>query len=157
MSAPASTNKISNPAALRDEVVRALSANPRLSAVTVLAEDRLDLTTEIAKALGRAKGIVIVVVTGAAKGKSSNLPIAQATIDCLVEIAEIPAINRSPSGANLPAIDATLAAVETLHHFQWCHGRTLVFASVDYDMSEKLKMQKYTITLNTDVSFESSI
>lgn len=157
MSAPASANKVSTPAALRDEVVRVLSANPRLSAVTILAEDRLDLTTEIAKALGRAKGIVIVVLTGAAKGKSSNLPIAQATVECLVEVAEIPAINRSPSGANLPAIDAATAAIATLHHFQWCHGRTLIFDDLDYDMSEKLKMQKYTITLKTDVSFESSI
>ena len=148
-------NTVNTVAALRAEVTRKLSALPLLRQVAVLAEDKLNLPTEIAKALAQGKGFCVTVLTGSAKGKSPNLKPAQADVECIVEIAEIPPINRGSTGAQLPSIDATVAVVAELHHFEWCRGRVLVFDEAEFAQNDKIQMQKYTVIFKTDVSFEA--
>jgi hypothetical protein len=142
---------------LRAAAVRRLESLPALSGVPVIPEDRQNILTEIQKGLGLGGGLVLTVGTGNAKGTAPNLPIPQAEVEIVVEIAEVPAINRGSAGRQIPAIHAAVLAVVALHHFAWESGKTLVFDELLYDKDDKKSIVVYTAILKTRVSFEAQL
>ena len=142
---------------LRDAVVRRLESLPALAGVPVVPEDRMDIETEIRKALGQAGGLVVTVGTGGAKGAAPNDPLPQADVEVVVEVAEIPAVNRGPAGRKTPAVSAAVTAVVALHHFPWESGKALVFSEIIYNRDDKKQLVIYTAIFTTRVAFTAAL
>lgn len=142
---------------LRAATVRRLESLPVLAGVPVIAEDRMNILTEIQTALGQGGGLVVTVGTGSAKGAAPNDALPQADVELVVEVAEIPAINRGETGRKIPAITAAVIAVVALHHFAWERGKALVFDEFVYDREDKKQIVSYTAIFKTRVSFEAAL
>jgi len=138
---------------LRAAVVARLQAVPELAGVEILSEDRNDITTMINMALAQGKGLVLVVSTGAERFTQPSNPTPVATVELYVEVGEIPAINRTPSGSRLPASDASVLVIRALHHFAWTAGKVLVVTQKLYDRDDKKKLVTYTPILTTTVEY----
>jgi hypothetical protein len=138
---------------LRAAVVQRLQANEKLAGITILAEDRLDLSTEINKALATGKGIVITVATGSEKFRQGSNPVPVAEVELIVEVGEIPLINRSKNGARLPASEAAAIIVSALHHYPWEAGKVLVASEKIYDKDAKEKIVSYASVFTTLIQY----
>lgn len=136
---------------LREAVCRKLESLPELAGVPVIPEDRQNVVTEITKALSQAKGLCVVVNTGEGRCDAPGNPAATSELQLLVEIAEIPVINRSPAGLRLPAVDVMGIVVSTLHQHTDPTGGTLTF--VDWSFMND-KVIKYTPAFSTRVMFK---
>lgn len=139
---------------LRAAAVRRLEVIPALAGVPVIAEDRLDIDTEIRKALGTGGGLVLTVGTGSMKCLQPSNPTPTVDTELVVEAAEIPPINRGASGKKIPGILAAVIATRALHHFVWETGRTLTLDEILYDRDSKQKLVIYTIVLTTHVTLD---
>lgn len=142
---------------LRAAVVRRLESLPALAGVPVIGEDRMNIATEIQKALGQAGGLCVTVGTGSARGAAPNDPLPQGDIEIVVEAAEIPAINRGDAGRKIPAITVANIAIRALHHFAWEPGRALVFDELVYDREDKKQLVIYTAIFKTRVVFDTTL
>ena len=141
---------------LKAQVVKRLSALPALSKVTVLLEDRLDLETEINKALDSAGGLAVVVSYGNCKGIDSNIKPPLAQTELVVEIGETPILNRSAGGSNI--IGSTLATMVAvaLHLWKWNdEGGTLVFGSINQSTTKSTVV--YRVLFTTRVLLDANI
>ena len=100
---------------IQDEAARLLAADERLSGVDILTERLGDLENQIAIRVGKI-GLAIVVITPDAqvRGGSAPGPLLN-PINIVVEVAELPAVNRGPRGRNLPAADAAETVAAVLH------------------------------------------
>ncbi len=141
---------------LRASVVRRLESLPALAGVPVIAEDRMNVVTEIQKALGQGGGLVVTVGTGGAKGAAPNDPLPQADVEVVVEVAEVPAVNRGAAGSKIPADTAAVIAVCALHHFPWESGKALTFSEILYDRNDKKQLVIYTAIFTTRVAFTAA-
>lgn len=140
-------------ATLRASVVAHLQAIPQLAGVAVLAEDRDDVVTAISTALAQGRGLVLVVSTGAERFTQGGNPVPVSDVDVYVEVGEIPAINRGPKGARIPASDVSCLVVRALHHFVWTPGKVLVADAKAYDRNDKSKVVTYTPIFKTKVEY----
>lgn len=137
---------------LRAAAVRRLASVPALSGVPVIAEDRMDLETEIRKALSTGGGLVITVGTGSMRCLQPANPLPTLEVESVVEVAEIPPINRGPAGRRIPGITVAAMVGVALHHHIWEPGRTLVLDEILYDRDSKQKLVLYTLVFKTNVS-----
>lgn len=142
---------------LRTSVTRRLQSLPALAGVPVLAEDRRDITTEIQKALGQGGGLVVTVGTGSAKGAAPNDPLPQGDAEIVVEVGEIPAVNRGAGGKMIPAISVANLAVRALHHFAWERGRALIFDEMIYNREDKKQIVLYVCIFKTRIVFDAEL
>lgn len=145
---------------LRAAVVRRLETLAVLPKVPVIAEDRQNIGTEIRKALGIGGGLCLTVSTGNATNLTPGAEIPQGTIDVIVEVGEIPAVNRPAGGRTgfgIPAITAAVCAVRALHFFGWCPGKTLVWREMQYDKDDKDNIIVYTLIFSTVVNFNANL
>jgi|GEM_PF-5696438 len=142
---------------LRAAVTRRLEALPALAGVPIIPEDRQNLVFEIDKALGQGGGLCVTVGTGSAKGAAPNDPLPQADVEIVVEVAEIPALNRGAGGRQLPAISLAVAAAAALHHHAWEPGRALVFDEIIYDRDDKRAVVIYALVFRTRVAFTAAL
>jgi hypothetical protein len=133
---------------LREHVCRKLEGVPELSGIPVIPEDKQNIATEINKALSQMKGIVIVVNTGDGRSEEPNNPNPVAEVSLLVEIAEIPAINRTPRGSQIAAVDAMGIVVSALHHHVEKDKGCLAFRGWGF---ENAKLITYTPEFTTRV------
>lgn len=138
---------------LRQAAVLRLQAVPEFSGVAVLAEDRLDLVTEINKAVATGKGLVVTVATGSEKFRQGANPKPVAEVELVVEVGENPMVNRAPTGARLPASDAAALVVRALHHFPWTPGKVLVASEKVYDKDDKAKIVTYAAIFTTLIDY----
>jgi hypothetical protein len=139
---------------LRTAGVRRLESIPALAGVPVIGDDRLDIDTEIRKALGTGGGLALTVGLGSMKCLQPANPSPTVEVELVVEIAEIPPINRGPGGRRIPGITAAVIAAKALHHHGWETGRTLVLDEIIYDKDSKLKLVIYTLVFKTHVTFD---
>ena len=138
---------------LRTAVVQRLEANEKLAGITILGEDRLALMSEINKALATGKGIVITVSTGSEKFRQSANPVPVAEVELIVEVGEIPLINRAQSGARLPASEAACIIVSALHQYLWEPSKTLVASEKIYNKDDKAKIVTYASIFTTFIQY----
>jgi len=138
---------------LRTAVVSRLQAIPQLAGVEILSEDRNDITTMIATALAQGKGLVVVVQTGNERFTQAGNPTPVSTVELFVEVGEIPAINRAPSGSRLPASDASALIIRALHHHVWTPGKTLIVTEKVYDRNDKKKLVTHTPVFSTTIEY----
>jgi len=148
---------------LRAAVVRRLESLPVLPGIAVIPEDRQNITTEIQKALGMGRGMVIIVYTGNAKNTAPAAPIPQCDLEMIIEIAEIPAINRGATGTKIPGAEVARYCVRALHQYAWTPGRCLTFQEQEYrpeqalGSNKKVQVVQYFLTFKTHVSFDAEI
>jgi len=142
---------------LRAAVVQRLKSTPALAGVPVLAEDRLDVKTEIDRGLSTGGGLVLVVVTGSGRFVSPNLPVPQCEAEIIVECAEIPAVNRAASGKKIPAVSAAVLACRALHHWGWTRGQVLTAEEIDYNRHDTKPIVAYVLTFRTRVLFDADL
>lgn len=149
---------------LRAATVQRLKSLPVIpQKVAVIPEDAQDITTEINKALGMAGGLVIIVYTGNATNINQAAPIPSGQMDLIVEVAEIPAVNRGSTGTKIPAEELSRICIRALHQFDWAVGRSLTFTEREYRpeqslvSNKKLKVVQYFVTFQTIVSLDAEI
>lgn len=141
---------------LRESCTKRLGSLLQLTSIAILTEDKLDLITEIQKALAQSKGFVIVVSTGDLVGQSPNVSPPECVVDVVVEVAETPAINRSETGAKIPAIEAATIVAKALHCYQWCEQFVLTFERMRQSVENK-SIVLYTLTFKTSVMLDADI
>jgi len=142
---------------LRAAVTRRLESLPALAGVPVVPEDRQNLKSEIDRALGQAGGLVLTVSMANARGAAPNDPLPQADVEVVVECAEIPAVNRSAAGRQIPAVTASVLAVCALHHWPWEPGKVLTYSETLYDRDDKKALVAYTCIFTTRVAFAAAL
>lgn len=143
---------------LRSAVVQRLRSLPVFPAkVAIIAEDRQNIATEVAKALGTGGGLVIIVYTGTARNIAPAAPIPQCETEIIIEIGEVPAINRGAAGTGVPGVEAARFCVRALHQFPWTEGRALTFTEQEYNRDAKGSVVQYFLTFKTQVSFDAEI
>ena len=135
---------------LRETVCRRLESLPELSGVPIIPEDRQNIATEITKALSQLKGIVIVVNTGDGRCDAPGNPNPTAEVSLLIEISEIPAINRTRNGSQIPAVDAMGIVIRALHQHVEKEKGSLTFRGWGFDNA---KLLTYTPEFLTRVVF----
>jgi hypothetical protein len=142
---------------LRSAVVLRLQALPALQGVAILAEDRLDLTSEVNAALATGKGLAVTVACGNEKFRQGANPRPVSEVELIVEVGEIPLINRAPSGSRLPASNAAALIVSALHHYPWEPGKVLVASEKVYDKDSKTKVVVYASIFTTLIEYPAPV
>ena len=144
---------IASIATLRERVVAHLQAIPEPAGIPVIHEDRDDVMTAIRTALAQGQGLVLVVSTGPERFTQGGNPLPVADVDVFVEVSEIPAINRGPKGARIPASDAACLVVRALHYYAWAPGKVLVADAKAYDRNDTSKTVTYAPIFKTKVEY----
>jgi len=143
---------------LREAVVQRLESLPVFpSRVSVIPEDRQNITTEVRKALGAGGGLVIIIYTGNARNISPATPIPNCELEVIIEVGEIPAINRGATGTKIPAVEAARICIRALHQFAWTEGRCLTFREQEYNRDDKGSVVQYFLSFKTHVSMDAEI
>lgn len=137
------------------ERLRSLPVFP--AAVTIVPEDRQNIATEVAKGLGTGRGLVIIIYTGDARNIAPASPVPQCETEIIIEIGEVPAINRGRAGTGVPGVEAARYCVRALHQFPWTAGRALTFTEQEYNRDAKGSVVQYFLTFKTQVSFDAEI
>jgi len=142
---------------LRAAVVRRLESLPVLTGVAVIPEDRQNIATEVRKAMANGKGLAIVIYTGDAKNIAPAAPIPQCELELIVEVGEIPAMNRGPAGTKIPGCEVARYCVRGLHQHEWSYGKSLTFQQQQFNKDDKAMIVQHLLFFTTIVSFDAEI
>ena len=142
---------------LRAAVVRRLESLPVLPGIAVIPEDRQNIMTEVSKALAKGNGMVIIVYTGDAKNTAPSAPIPQCELELIVEVGEIPALNRGATGTRIPGSEVARYCVRALHQYIWTAGKSLTFREQRYNKDDTKQVVQHLLYFTTHVSFDAEI
>jgi hypothetical protein len=102
---------------LQEEVAATLNLAPDLTGVQTLSVRKLDVYSEIAKAVNAYKGLFLAVSALTAKNITPGIRSVRLQVELVVTANELPTLNRSNLGTKLPGDEAIISVIERLHFF----------------------------------------